>query len=297
MKVSVIVPNFNHSKFLNQRIESILNQTYQDFEIILLDDCSTDDSVEILKKFVNNCKVQFLFCNSKNSGSPFGLWKKGFDLARGDLIWIAESDDWCEIDFLDSLIPFFSDSSVSLAYSNSDYFDEPSQQFKPITWLKSFENFLWDRDFVYSGMDLLKEYGVYKCLILNVSCAIFRKSSLKNMEFPFKFRFSGDWYFWNQLFLTGNIGFNSRILNHVRIHQGSATHFLESNEFKKLLENTFVVKSSFLLIDKPFIYSNNLNWLVILWKKYIYKHPFVGVYFFIRSTSFQFLFSFLFKKN
>ena len=55
--VSVIVPNYNHASYLVERIESILNQTYQDFELILLDDCSTDDSREVLLKYKDNPKV------------------------------------------------------------------------------------------------------------------------------------------------------------------------------------------------------------------------------------------------
>ena len=48
-KVSVIIPNYNHARYLRQRLESVLGQTYQDFEVILLDDCSTDESQSILR--------------------------------------------------------------------------------------------------------------------------------------------------------------------------------------------------------------------------------------------------------
>ena len=50
-KVSVIIPNYNYSRFLEDRIESVLGQTFQDFEVILLDDCSTDDSVSVLDRY------------------------------------------------------------------------------------------------------------------------------------------------------------------------------------------------------------------------------------------------------
>ncbi len=74
--VSVIVPNYNHASYLVARIESILNQTYQDFELILLDDCSTDDSREVLLKYKDNPKVTHLVFNEQNSGSPFIQWQK-----------------------------------------------------------------------------------------------------------------------------------------------------------------------------------------------------------------------------
>ena len=52
-QISIIIPNYNHAKYLPQRLESVYNQTYQDFEVILLDDCSNDDSVTILNIFNN----------------------------------------------------------------------------------------------------------------------------------------------------------------------------------------------------------------------------------------------------
>ena len=69
--VSVIVPNYCHAPYLEQRIESILQQTFQDFELILLDDCSTDGSREILERYRNHPKVSGIFYNERNSGSPF----------------------------------------------------------------------------------------------------------------------------------------------------------------------------------------------------------------------------------
>ena len=103
-KVSIIIPNYNHAKYLLQRLESIFNQTYQDFELILLDDCSTDNSVKILKEYALDPKVSHFIINKKNSGSPFIQWAKGFELAKGEYIWIAESDDCSENIFLEEMV-------------------------------------------------------------------------------------------------------------------------------------------------------------------------------------------------
>src|ERR1700752_894581 len=92
-KVSVVVPNYNHARFLQKRIESILRQSYQDFELILLDDCSTDDSQAILSQYAGDARVRLEF-NPVNSGSTFKQWNKGVGLARGKYVWIAESDDY-----------------------------------------------------------------------------------------------------------------------------------------------------------------------------------------------------------
>ena len=100
--VSVIVPNYNHARFLPQRIESILRQTYQDFELILLDDCSTDDSRAVLSQYASEPRVRIQF-NEVNSGSTFRQWNKGVRLARGKYVWIAESDDYADERLLERL--------------------------------------------------------------------------------------------------------------------------------------------------------------------------------------------------
>ena len=68
--VSVIVPNYNYSRYLNSRIDSILAQTFSDYELILLDDASTDDSAQVLEQYRDNEHVTHLIVNEKNSGSP-----------------------------------------------------------------------------------------------------------------------------------------------------------------------------------------------------------------------------------
>jgi glycosyltransferase involved in cell wall biosynthesis len=101
--VSVIVPNYNHARYLRQRIDSVLGQTYRDFEVILLDDCSTDESRSIISEYENHPKVR-IELNDKNSGSPFKQWNKGVRLAHGKYVWIAESDDYADERLLERLV-------------------------------------------------------------------------------------------------------------------------------------------------------------------------------------------------
>src|SRR5207249_4277778 len=84
------------------RLDSIFNQTFQDFEVILLDDASTDNSMDVLEKYAGRGDVQILR-NEHNTGSPCKQWLKGIDLARSDILWIAESDDICACEFLQTL--------------------------------------------------------------------------------------------------------------------------------------------------------------------------------------------------
>jgi glycosyltransferase involved in cell wall biosynthesis len=122
--ISVIVPNFNHAPYLEQRIESILNQTFQDFELILLDDCSTDSSVEVLKRYAEHPKLSHLVINEQNSGSTFRQWDKGIALAKGEYVWIAESDDVADPFFLETISKFINNQTdIGLAYTQSRLID------------------------------------------------------------------------------------------------------------------------------------------------------------------------------
>src|SRR5438034_11203510 len=88
LTVSVIIPNYNHARYLRKRIESVLTQTYQDFEVILLDDCSTDESRSIIGEYRIDPRVR-IELNEQNSGNTFKQWNKGVGLARGTYVWIA----------------------------------------------------------------------------------------------------------------------------------------------------------------------------------------------------------------
>ena len=104
--VSVIVPNYNHGKFLKERLDSILAQTFTDYEIILLDDRSTDGSDQLLLSYSGQPHISAVILNETNTGSPFVQWEKGIKTARGKYIWIAESDDSARKEFLQTTVAF-----------------------------------------------------------------------------------------------------------------------------------------------------------------------------------------------
>ena len=117
-KVSVIVPNYNYERYIHERLSSIEKQSYPVYELIYLDDCSTDSSLHIARSFLSHTKLDMtIFENNVNSGSVFKQWAKGIDLSRGDYIWIAEADDLCTSTFLNHVMPAFNDENVITSYS------------------------------------------------------------------------------------------------------------------------------------------------------------------------------------
>src|SRR5687767_7542575 len=121
---SVIIPNYNHHAFLHERIESVVKQTYPYFEVIILDDASTDDSKNIIEKYSNHPQVAQIVYNTRNSGSPFKQWQKGATLAKGNWLWIAESDDVADENFLAKAAEAIDQHTFGLFYSDAFLIDK-----------------------------------------------------------------------------------------------------------------------------------------------------------------------------
>jgi glycosyltransferase involved in cell wall biosynthesis len=208
--VSIIVPNYNHAPYLKQRMESIFNQTYQDFEVILLDDCSTDNSLEILQEYSKNPKVSELIANRANSGSTFLQWGRGIKLARGQYVWIAESDDWCEPSFLETLIDEFNrQPGIVLGYVQSYYMVGAND----IKWISS-QDVL---EKTLKSADFIKNYLLYGNSIFNASMAVFKKSAYYNLSSDYEnYKFCGDWFFWSEIAMQGSVFISGKVLNYFR---------------------------------------------------------------------------------
>jgi glycosyltransferase involved in cell wall biosynthesis len=252
--VSVIVPNYNHSRYLPQRIESILGQTYQDFELILMDDCSTDDSLQILERYRGHPKVSGILYNQTNSGSTFRQWNKGVAQARGDYIWIAESDDWAEPDFLQTLIAVLENNpEVGIAYAQSRIIDSDGKQV--CLWTEINNNPLFKNDFVLNGHTLLIEHMAFMNVIPNASAVVFRKkffgSSSKNTT---NYKLVGDWIFWINMLQLCKVAHVASPLNYFRTHsqnvrtatEKSGAYIIECcRVLEYFCENVYVAKFIF----------------------------------------------------
>lgn len=100
-KISVIVPVYNSEKFLEKCLNSIINQTFKDIEIICIDDGSSDKSLDILKSFETKDK-RIRILTQKNMG-PSCARNKGLEIATGEYVGFVDSDDWIDLDFYEKL--------------------------------------------------------------------------------------------------------------------------------------------------------------------------------------------------
>lgn len=222
-RVSVIIPNYNHARFLRKRIDSVLKQTLQDFELILLDDCSTDDSRSILSSYANDPRVSIEF-NSANSGGPFKQWNKGVKLARGEYVWIAESDDYADQQLLARLVPALeADPNIAFAYCLSWGINEENQPngFAD-RYLSHISTDRWRSDFVADGREECRNYFIRTNVVPNTSAVVFRKAVYEEVGGADEnYRICGDWKLWAAMALTGKVAYFGEPLNYFRFHDAS----------------------------------------------------------------------------
>jgi glycosyltransferase involved in cell wall biosynthesis len=245
-KVSVIIPNYNHSCYLNQRINSILKQTYQDFEIIIMDDCSPDNSREVIEAYRQHPKVSQIIFNETNSGSTFKQWQKGIDIAAGEYIWLAESDDWCEPTLLETLMEgLLANKQVGLAFCQSCYYYEPNKV-KEMTYYPYYAN-------TENGREFIQKYMLNGNNVVNASMAVWRKSLYYKIPAEYtQFKFCGDWLFWISLMQLSDVFVSGRVLNYFRNHNkdvstkfyNSGNNFIENVKLYTLLHERNIINQA-----------------------------------------------------
>jgi glycosyltransferase involved in cell wall biosynthesis len=227
--VSVIVPTYNHESFVRDRLDSILRQTIADIEIIVLDDCSSDGTVQVVNEYLNDPRVR-LITNERNSGGPFAQWQKGVALAASPLVWIAEGDDCCATNFLENLLPAFDDSSVNLAFCKTEIIDEfGADRPGALDPYLNMSNFPFDRSHVkMDGFAAVERGFGTMCLIVNASSAIMRKSEITGaIETAKSYKMCGDWLVYLAALTTGKLVYSASTTNFFRRHTESAVHKLE----------------------------------------------------------------------
>lgn len=230
IKISVVIPNYNYENFLLPRIYSILNQTEKIHELIILDDCSKDNSRklidEIVEKIAPYIKVQKVY-NQENSGCAFKQWKKGFALATGNYVWIAEADDCCDKTLLKNIIkPIKQDKNIYISYADTAFINAWDKiilpTIKPEIDIRKTNH--WESDFVDNGLEEIKNYTFLNCIIANVSSCIIKKDNYDDIfEKIIEYKQAGDWLFYVSVMKKGDIAFCNKPLNYYRLHGNNVT--------------------------------------------------------------------------
>ncbi|CAM3726807.1 glycosyltransferase family 2 protein [Mesobacillus zeae] len=119
--VSIIIPAYNTGKYIKKCLDSVLNQSFKDFEVIVVDDCSTDNTVELVEDY-HDPRIK-IYENEKNSGPSFSR-NRAIQLAQGEYIAILDSDDWWAPNRLEELIGFMKVKNADMVFDNLLYIRE-----------------------------------------------------------------------------------------------------------------------------------------------------------------------------
>lgn len=251
--VSVIIPNYCHAPYLARRIESVLGQSYRDIEVIVLDDCSTDGSREVIERYRTDPRVTHVVYNEVNSGSPFVQWRRGFELARGKYIWIAESDDFSHPAFLERCVEQLeAHPECVAAHTLSRFVDsdgrplgkEPAVRKRPPRVVEG-------PRLIVHGLLMVNE-------IYNASMVVFRRDALPPDGNYSRYRYCGDWLFWMEMAFGGSVCTIFEPLNYFRRHDTTTTGRSERSG-GKWLEVLPILNYVFGMIPVP----ASLRWAIV----------------------------------
>jgi glycosyltransferase involved in cell wall biosynthesis/SAM-dependent methyltransferase len=227
LRVTAIVPNYNHARYLRQRLDSILSQTYSHLDILILDDASTDGSRDIIADYVSRYPGRIrAILNEQNSGNVFAQWRRGHSEATGDLLWICESDDFCEPDFLENLVGAFSDPSVMLAFGRIQYADEAGTLRPGLDqYRETAEPGIWDLPVKRPAHEWFTGAFGARNLIANVGGSVWRNAAIRQEDWDIArgFRVMGDWYLYSVVAAGGQIAYSPTATSYFRIHTSNTS--------------------------------------------------------------------------
>lgn len=224
-KVSVIMPAYNAVSYLEESVQSLLNQSFKDWELLLVDDCSKDDTAKLAKKLASaDSRIHFVQ-KEKNSGSA-DTRNTGIQLATGEYIAFLDADDLWELDFLEKMIPFMEKNKSPFSFASYRIIDENGFEFCVPFLVKPKE---------YSYRNLLHYNRV------GLLTAIYHVPSVGKKYFdPSLKSLRDDYALWLDILRDGKIAFaNSEILARYRVRRGAAT----SNKKKVMLAHFRMLKN------------------------------------------------------
>ena len=217
-RLSVCLPTCNGEVYLAEAIRSVLSQTYSAFEIVAVDDASTDRTMEILRGFTDP-RVR-IYQNPSQRGIP-GNWNAAVELARGEYVCVFHQDDVMLADNLARKMALFeSDPSLSLVHSGAQPLIEADAPSHLSEWIEKAE-----ADFVEEG----EEY--FRKLLLHGNCicaptVLVRRTQLETAgRFNETLGYTCDYEMWMKLCLEGRVGFIHDALVGYRWHAGNASHY------------------------------------------------------------------------
>ena len=217
--VSVVVASYNHAEYLAQRMDSLIAQTYPHIEIIVIEDCSTDDSLQVLRRYENDPRVRLIVL--EQNGGWVAVSNQGIELSRGEFVIFANCDDACEPQLIEQLVlAMRSGDNVGIAFCRSWLVDKDNQILSDD--LRSQQRAFQKRcavNALISGAEMGK-YLLHSCVIPNLSAVLIRRECFFMVGiFSPDYRACSDWDIFFKVAKHFDFAYVSQPLNLFRQHE------------------------------------------------------------------------------
>ena len=241
--ISVIMPLYNNEKYVIEAIQSVINQTYKEWELLIINDASTDNSKNVVQKFLHQKKDnRIIFIDLKeNKGVSFAR-NLGIKKSKGEYISFLDSDDFWDITFLKTLYTLLKKTNTSFACSSFSFFYNKNHKKPCISSKKLFNNL--------DSLFIQKKHRYELNYLYHISGIIVKKILLTkyNIKFPEDQTLFEDLLFLSKILCITTLSYCKNNLVYYRQHQNSVTHkeYLSSDYLQELIYlsrlKNFVIK-------------------------------------------------------
>ena len=216
--VSVVVASYNHARYLPRRMESLIGQTYPNIEILVIDDCSPDNSVEVLRAYEHHPRVRLI--ERETNGGWVSVSNQGIELARGEYVLFANCDDDCEPQMIERLVAALAPQpEAGLAFCRSAMVDEHGVRIGDDFTVRepAFRARCADDCVLYR--DEMRRFLMHSCVIPNLSAALIRWRCFERVgTLSQEYKACSDWDFFFRLSDHFDFVYVAAPLNHFRQH-------------------------------------------------------------------------------
>ena len=223
--ISIIVPVYNVENYLRQCLDSIMSQTYQNFECLLINDGSPDNSADICREYVEK-DSRFRYFEKENGGVASAR-NLGIERSKGQYITFIDSDDWVESDYLEVLYKSLIDEKADVAVSTYKQFNMDDNNYYVHSYQRGYDRKVFTNEELIDSLPLL--YG-YDSTYNFVSCKLITRNLLEYIRFNLSTGYGEDMEFWSKVFLIAKkIVYVNKDTYIYRTNNDSSKHYEEEN--------------------------------------------------------------------
>ncbi|MFZ6034774.1 MAG: glycosyltransferase family 2 protein [Patescibacteria group bacterium] len=229
---SIIIPSYQQGNYIEQTLKSVLNQDYPNKEVIVVDNLSTDGTLEVLKKYKNRINV----IREKDGGQTSAI-NKGIKISKGDILAYLASDDVYEKNTLNMVVDYFTTHpEAEIVYGKGRFIDEKGKDLG-----------------LYDTMSPTTENLYIECVLSQPAVFISRKAFEKIGVFDERLNYAMDYDYWIRAAISNlKFGFIDKILADTRLHKESKTVSQKRKMFEEIL---LVLKKNYHRVSDQAIFN------------------------------------------